>query len=204
MKLPRLFRGAQAGHHRLGFFERGLRLGGNQFQNAQLELIGRRRRQLVQIDAHQLIRFQQAPIRVQVLLLQFAVGIDDHGDPILFGIAVLEEAADLRQQVRVDRFRSVELRLPQVGRLAYRLERPEDTVESNGRGLVFDRFQGVALRIGCGSPDEVEETARQLLEQPEEQRIALHGLRLNAARLLRRPRSSVETHCNRATAGLIA
>jgi hypothetical protein len=48
-------------------------------------------------------------------LLQFAVGIDDHGHPILLGIAVLEEAADLRQQVRIDLFRCVELRLPEVG-----------------------------------------------------------------------------------------
>jgi hypothetical protein len=93
--LLRLFRGAQAGHYRLGFLERSLRLGGNQFQDAQLELIGRRRRLLVEINAHQLIRFQQAPIRVQVRLLQFAVGIDNRGHPIFFGIAVLEEAADL-------------------------------------------------------------------------------------------------------------
>jgi hypothetical protein len=54
---------------------------------------------------------------------------------------------------------------PPRGRLDLsRLERPEDAVEPNRCGLVFDRFQGIALRIGCGSADEMEETARQLLE----------------------------------------
>ena len=36
------------------------------------------------------------------------------------------------------------------------MERPEDAVEPNGRSLVFDRFQGIALRIAFGSACELE------------------------------------------------
>lgn len=173
--LRRLIRSPDPGDHRLRLGQRRVRPGRDQLQDAHLELLGRGRRQLVQVDTNELVRTEQATVRAHRFLLDRPVRVNHNGDPVLLGIAVLQKATDLGQQVRVDLVRGVELRLPDVGRIRPGSKWTEYTVQPNRRGLVFDGLELVALGVVLRTADQIEEAAGQFLEQPKEQRIALHA-----------------------------